>query len=843
MNSDLIARGPCPLNRGWLARAKAIRCLGWSRITATGKPCLGGMPVRKPRIVLLLSLSLIASCGGGSGGESNSPTLSGVVALGAPVVGASVFVRCRTGSATVTTDASGSYYANIASVRFPCVIEASGGEFQGAANAQVLVSISTDGGVANATPLTHLLSARAFGLAPELAIARASDTDLALLTPGTLAARREAVNLEVARLGISLPTNLDPVKTAFVAQFTDGMDQTIQVVMRNLGYAAITLDEAARQIAIGPLAVRDGVSSKCKPGVISGFAGPVATDPLTLIPENSVPGGTGGGDGGTGAGVGGGDGAGTGGSLGQFKNTLVVVERADGKEIGRATTDATNGMVTIVPCQYAGPARVRFVGERQDSTYFDESLSQAVPFAGKQLCALVPNISKNIGVTPFTDAACAFMDAQNAVNGATPTATAWADKAKIQESNDMVKTQVNQHLASIFRVGDITRLPAIVGGTSPQQLKDTPNGRYGATLAGLVRASGEANPSLPSPALALTEILRRDLSDGKLDNFVGTGASIAASDSLYAFDALWTRATTGAGDTAKQIGVAGLSAKKFLMIDAKFLPYYIRLFSDGSMDAIQTDGAHGYTPVILAPGQRFTAVAFGEAAAIGLTSDGCLRTLNINSRFIVLRCGTPQASITSIAIASGAVIVRTSDGMVGSLAGVRAVAGLSAAPVAYALMEDGTVRGWFTRSIASFLQCSDRGDDRCDGRLLGHDSSFGYATTPTLIPGLNNIKALYSSLSEPDVLNFLAAIDRNGRVFEVFGPVPTEYKYPQPICTLDWPAYAVGCDGIVYNAKDATIAQGFPKAFRVLQGRALGFDGSFFGDGQTIPGPGDGSLQ
>ncbi len=140
------------------------------------------------------------------------------------------------------------------------------------------------------------------------------------------------------------------------------------------------------------------VAANCPPvGVCTGFVGDFDFE-RRAEGEGGSPG--------IGGGADGDGGIGAGGALGQFRNALVVVTFPDGSELGRAKTDPVAGMVTIRPGRdYNGALLVEIRGQ-PDATYFEEGKNTYVPFGeGRVLRALVPSITKNIGITPFSEAA------------------------------------------------------------------------------------------------------------------------------------------------------------------------------------------------------------------------------------------------------------------------------------------------------------------------------------------------------------------------------------------------------------------------------------------------------
>lgn len=120
-------------------------------------------------LVLATALAL-AGCGGtGSStgalipvatpAPTAAPTASlhGTVAVGSPVAGATVVVKCASGAtASATTDSAGNYTVTIPAAAPPCILEASGGTVAGTAYANKLHSIAVAAGILNVTPLTDL---------------------------------------------------------------------------------------------------------------------------------------------------------------------------------------------------------------------------------------------------------------------------------------------------------------------------------------------------------------------------------------------------------------------------------------------------------------------------------------------------------------------------------------------------------------------------------------------------------------------------------------------------------------------------------------------------------------
>jgi hypothetical protein len=100
--------------------------------------------------------STLAACGGSS---SSSPgtemTLNGTAATGLAISGATVNAKCSGGTGSTTTATDGTYKVVIENGALPCVLQVIH-----PADGKKLHAININGGVANLTPLTEMLSVR-----------------------------------------------------------------------------------------------------------------------------------------------------------------------------------------------------------------------------------------------------------------------------------------------------------------------------------------------------------------------------------------------------------------------------------------------------------------------------------------------------------------------------------------------------------------------------------------------------------------------------------------------------------------------------------------------------------
>ncbi|MBL8288859.1 MAG: hypothetical protein JNL85_12820 [Rubrivivax sp.] len=533
---------------------------------------------------------LLAGCGGGGGGAPEDLTqgeFSGTAAVGRPVAGGTLELRCASGTRTASTGPDGRYRVELEkSLQLPCVMFVRDGTVGGQPNRDSLAGILLRlGGVANVTPWTHLVAARLLGGEPNSAIRSMSASELTrLLAEDKVAAARAFVREQLAKvLGNSPSADIDPIGTAFEAVPGNGMDDLVAAIQLGLADGGKSLSLAAQEMALNGLEMYF-VPKTCRAGVLTGFGGSF-TDVMVQTPYRPPPSGALGGTdsyGGTADGDsgGGGVGAGVGGSLGQFLRTRVEVRRADGSLLGSATTDNDRGMATLVTCDYRGPLRITLRGERADATYYDEARKVNVSFAGRSMCAVLPDRSKNIGVTPLTNAACAYLDELVKGRAATPGRAPWADAALIEQANAAALKAYNDNAGPNFRLDDITRLPVVIGQSLDQQqdvLGFNPNGIYAAVLAGLVQSAGRYDPDTPSPALSFTDQIASDLSDGALDHATAAGGSpFAGGTPSYLVDQMAMQTHSDASGNALRLGDAALRSTGTSVVKAIYVPGWHR---------------------------------------------------------------------------------------------------------------------------------------------------------------------------------------------------------------------------------------------------------------------------
>lgn len=189
----------------------------------------------KIRLIPLLATAavavLVTGCGGGGGSASTgtgtntgtSTTITGVAASGVAMSGATIDALCTGGNGTTTAAVDGSYALTLsAGVSAPCVLSATTTDSNSGLRAQYH-SVLTGGTVANITPVTSLVAAKALGQDPST------------ITSGTLAAATSGLNAAAITsasalvqgalntgLGLSLDLTANPLtSTTFSAALPD----------------------------------------------------------------------------------------------------------------------------------------------------------------------------------------------------------------------------------------------------------------------------------------------------------------------------------------------------------------------------------------------------------------------------------------------------------------------------------------------------------------------------------------------------------------------------------------------------------------------------------------------
>lgn len=452
----------------------------------------------------------------------------------------------------------------------------------------------------------------------------------------------------------------------------------------------------------------------------------------------------------------------------------VSVSRADGSSIGEALT-GPDGRATLTACGAPGPFLVTVTGSTTATTV-DASRPGApvtlpIP-ATETLRALVPMLDRNIGVTPFTEAAARELlgPPVTAVDaGALATAAdrlralaagpALPAAAVINAAHQRVLDGPYKALfPSNLGIVSLLQVPALVGTASPPTglLADRAGDRYTLALLGLGTQAALYNPGLASPALAVASQIARDAADGRVDGLDPSGASVAAAGAaaydpgrlaskLDAALALAARRQASTALVERLPEVVALAAQGQPSGAAKV----VRLSRDGQAAPLNPDG----TPGTAWPGRFVQSFFAGTAPATAVflqAEDGRVFALGQGggSGLLGLGLGVNAAAPTEVSTLGGA-----SSIALGRAHGL-------------ARMADGGVLGW--------------GDG--SGGQLG---SPGTSPTPQRVAGLTSVRSVfaigdlsYALMADGTILGFGSGAAALGRSSTA---VATQ---PQPLAVL-----------------------------------------------------------
>lgn len=223
--------------------------------------------------VSILSLSaavVLTGCGGGSTSSTAPSTgttgTSGVAAVGMPIAGGAVSLKCAGGqTASTTTGATGSWNVDLPAAAYPCAVRLTGGTAGSAANILALHSVAAAPGITNITTLTDLLVARLTGQNPSTWFDSVTGSALSTqITDTAVTAARALLAASLATLPNApvLPAGFDPLTTVFSATVGNPFDLLLDVYRAALATAGLTHGTVASNAASGqPLNTPSGGST------------------------------------------------------------------------------------------------------------------------------------------------------------------------------------------------------------------------------------------------------------------------------------------------------------------------------------------------------------------------------------------------------------------------------------------------------------------------------------------------------------------------------------------------------------------------------------------------------
>lgn len=207
----------------------------------------------------LSSLVLLVACGGGgsnsAGNGAASVKTTGTAAIGSPIVGGTVVLKCASGTTTSTTTGSdGSWAISLNAGDYPCVAELTRGQTNGVALTSALHSVLAAPGVSNITPLTDIMVGVLGKQDPSTWFANVSKSGLvSSITNDNLNTALDKLKTALASLPgkPSLPNGFNPLNTAFKAQSGDAGDDLLESYGASLTASGLTQSEAAVDTANG----------------------------------------------------------------------------------------------------------------------------------------------------------------------------------------------------------------------------------------------------------------------------------------------------------------------------------------------------------------------------------------------------------------------------------------------------------------------------------------------------------------------------------------------------------------------------------------------------------------
>ncbi|MDO3617301.1 hypothetical protein Q3O97_15730 [Ralstonia pseudosolanacearum] len=212
----------------------------------------------------VMMAAVLTACGGGGGGDGGSTasndgpaavTTTGVAALGAPIIGGSVMLKCTSGTtASATTAADGTWSASLKTSDYPCAVRVVGGQANGKDLASALHSVAVAPGTANITPLTDIIVGVLGKQDPDAWFNRAKNGDLSsAITSDNL--NGALAKLQTALITLpgkpTLPNGFNPLNSAFKAEKGDAGDNLLETYGASLTASGLTQTQAAVNTANG----------------------------------------------------------------------------------------------------------------------------------------------------------------------------------------------------------------------------------------------------------------------------------------------------------------------------------------------------------------------------------------------------------------------------------------------------------------------------------------------------------------------------------------------------------------------------------------------------------------
>ena len=205
-----------------------------------------------------IAATTLAACGGGGNSASNGATsvnTTGTAAIGSPIVGGTVALKCASGTtSSTTTGTDGSWTISLNASDYPCVAQISGGQANGVALASVLHSVLAAPSVTNITPLTDIMVGVLGKQDPATWFTSVGKSELAsTITTDNLNGALDKLKTALATLPgkPTLPDGFNPLNTSFKAAKGDAADDLLETYSASLTASGLTQTQAAVNTANG----------------------------------------------------------------------------------------------------------------------------------------------------------------------------------------------------------------------------------------------------------------------------------------------------------------------------------------------------------------------------------------------------------------------------------------------------------------------------------------------------------------------------------------------------------------------------------------------------------------
>lgn len=192
---------------------------------------------------------VVAACTGG--GDDAPPAvvsgdLYGTAAVGTPIAGGDVAVKCAGGAAAVAvTGSDGGWRVTLDGHTLPCVVQVSGGSLPAG---EAYTSLALQLGVTNITPLTDLIVANLVGRDPRQWYQALDAAALRRIDGAALEAAQARVRHALALPALS---TVDPIRDAFTATIGNIVDDILEALAQALSAAGMSYAQLLQVAAAG----------------------------------------------------------------------------------------------------------------------------------------------------------------------------------------------------------------------------------------------------------------------------------------------------------------------------------------------------------------------------------------------------------------------------------------------------------------------------------------------------------------------------------------------------------------------------------------------------------------